>query len=139
MTSAYDTVHALDLVGLKAVTQHFWEKGRGEVTAYIRRRTIEGEWIWLATNLVEYIDVPAPGIIVRETVASDIRLAKSASRITRISAVLALAVESAWALRKKRALEEEDRNKTIITNGATKLDDGSIHASNEAKLSTNDD
>eukprot|EP00591_Stephanopyxis_turris_P004494 CAMPEP_0195523582 /NCGR_PEP_ID=MMETSP0794_2-20130614/22833_1 /TAXON_ID=515487 /ORGANISM="Stephanopyxis turris, Strain CCMP 815" /LENGTH=1434 /DNA_ID=CAMNT_0040653605 /DNA_START=89 /DNA_END=4393 /DNA_ORIENTATION=- len=100
MTSAYDMVHNHDLVGLRAITTYFWEKGHPEVDAYIRRRTITGDWVWLAAKVVSFIDLPVPGVIVHECIAKDTHMAKLISRTTRISALLATAIEAAHQSRK---------------------------------------
>jgi len=122
MTSAYDTVYEDDLPGLLAVKTHFWDNGNPDVEAYIRRRTAEGEWIWLCTKAVSYVEQPIPGIILVErrvvsegreysnpyydeeedgdydTYVMDMEAlfrARSVNVITRISAILIQAVEAA--------------------------------------------
>ena len=40
------------------IKTHFWECDQPDVEVYLRRRTIEGEWIWLVANVVSYIDSP---------------------------------------------------------------------------------
>jgi len=121
MTSAYDTVYEDDLPGLLAVKTHFWDNGNPDVEAYIRRRTQEGEWIWLCTKAVSYVEQPIPGIIlVEKRVVSEGReydnpyydeeedgdydtyvkdmegifRARSVNAITRITAILIQAVEA---------------------------------------------
>ena len=122
MTSAYDTVYEDDLPGLLAVKTHFWDNGNPDVEAFIRRRTQEGDWIWLCTKAVSYVEHPIPGIILLErrvvsegrdyerpyydeeedgdyeTYVKDmeaIHRARSVNVITRISAILIQAVETA--------------------------------------------
>jgi len=122
MTSAYDTVYEDDLPGLLAVKTHFWDKGNPDVEAYIRRSTQEGDWVWLCTKAVSYVEQPIPGIIlVERRVVSEGRAydspyydeeedgdydeyvkdmegifrARAVNAITRISAILIQAVEAA--------------------------------------------
>mmetsp|Transcript_20836 Transcript_20836/g.51671 ORF Transcript_20836/g.51671 Transcript_20836/m.51671 type:complete len:1367 (-) Transcript_20836:90-4190(-) len=122
MTSAYDTIYEDDLPGLLAVKTHFWDKGNPDVEAYIRRSTQEGDWVWLCTKAVSYVEQPIPGIIlverrvVQEGRAYDspyydeeedgdydeyvkdmegIFRARAVNAITRISAILIQAVEAA--------------------------------------------
>jgi len=122
MTSAYDTVYEDDLPGLLAVKTHFWDNGNPDVEAYIRRRSQEGEWIWLCAKAVSYVEQPIPGIILIErrvisegresdktyydeeedgdydSYVNDMEAlyrAKSVNAITRISAILIQAVEAA--------------------------------------------
>ncbi|VEU37453.1 unnamed protein product [Pseudo-nitzschia multistriata] len=120
MTSAYDKIYEDDLKGLLAVKSHFWDKGHPDVEAYIRRRSKEGEWIWLVTKAVSYVEHPIPGIIlVEKRVASPARdgesnyckdnddyetyvadmeaiyRAKAINSITRISAILIEAINEA--------------------------------------------
>ncbi|KAL9189776.1 hypothetical protein ACHAXT_009451 [Thalassiosira profunda] len=94
MTSAFDSVHDEDLLGLHAIKTHFWERDQPDVEVYLRRRTIEGDWIWLMAKVVSYIDSPVPGIIVHETVVQNEELAVFVSRITRIASLLLQAVEA---------------------------------------------
>lgn len=94
MTSAYDTVYDQDLPGLLAVKSHFWDKGRPEVQAYIRRQTLEGEWIWLASNVESYVDDPVPGMVLLETRVSDENRAAEINRLTRIASILVQAYEA---------------------------------------------
>lgn len=95
MTSAYDAVNEDDLPGLLAVKSHFWDKGHPDVEVYLRRRTIEGDWIWLVTRAVSYVDQPIPGIILQERAVEDEATAIFVNRITRITAILVQAVEAA--------------------------------------------
>ncbi|KAL7537208.1 hypothetical protein ACHAXR_007662, partial [Thalassiosira sp. AJA248-18] len=94
MTSAFDSVHDDDLLGLHAIKTHFWERDQPDVEVYLRRRTIEGEWIWLVAKVVSYIDSPVPGIIIHETVVQNEDVAVLVSRITRIASLLLQAVEA---------------------------------------------
>mmetsp|Transcript_8910 Transcript_8910/g.13110 ORF Transcript_8910/g.13110 Transcript_8910/m.13110 type:complete len:1433 (-) Transcript_8910:115-4413(-) len=95
MTSAYDSIHEEDLLGLHAIKTYFWEKGRPEVEAYLRRRTLEGDWVWLVAKVVSFIDNPVPGLIIHEIRAEDEEVAETVCRTTRITALLMQAVESA--------------------------------------------
>eukprot|EP00804_Cyclotella_cryptica_P000388 CCRYP_008701-RA/>CCRYP_008701-RA protein AED:0.27 eAED:0.28 QI:338/1/0.66/1/0.5/0.33/3/0/699 len=95
MTSAFDTVHEEDLLGLHAVKTHFWERHQPDVEVYLRRPTIEGEWLWFMVKVVSYIDSPVPGIILHEQRVADERVAASVSRVTRIASLLLQAVEAA--------------------------------------------
>lgn len=91
----YDAVYEDDLPGLLAVKTHFWDNGHPDVEVYLRRRTIDGDWIWLVTKAVSYVDQPIPGIILLERTVDDVDLASRISRIIRISAILVQAVEAA--------------------------------------------
>jgi CheY-like chemotaxis protein len=91
----YDAVNEDDLPGLLAVKSHFWDKGHPDVEVYLRRRTIEGDWIWLVTRAVSYVDQPIPGIILLERAVEDEESAMFVNRITRITAILVQAVEAA--------------------------------------------
>lgn len=84
-----------DLPGLLGVKSHFWDKGHSDVEVYLRRRTIEGDWIWLVTKAVSYVDQPIPGIILLERAVEDEETAIFVNRITRITAILVQAVEAA--------------------------------------------
>lgn len=95
MTSAYDAVNDDDLPGLLAVKSHFWDKGHPDVEVYLRRRTVEGDWIWLVTKAVSYVDHPIPGIILMECAVENEETAMFVNRVTRITAILVQAVEAA--------------------------------------------
>lgn len=92
---SYDAVNEDDLPGFLAVKSHFWDKGHPDVEVYLRRRTIEGDWIWLVTRAVSYVDQPIPGIILQERAVDDEDTAVFVNRITRITAILVQAVEAA--------------------------------------------
>jgi CheY-like chemotaxis protein len=98
MTSAYHTMHDLDLPGFLFVKTHFWDKGEPNVEVYIRRRNIQGQLVWLASKALDYVTVPIPGIIIVESLViteAEEQLASSLNRITRITAILVQAVEAA--------------------------------------------
>mmetsp|Transcript_56774 Transcript_56774/g.138154 ORF Transcript_56774/g.138154 Transcript_56774/m.138154 type:complete len:1348 (-) Transcript_56774:93-4136(-) len=100
MTSAYDAVYEDDIPGLLAVKTHFWDKGHPDVEAYIRRKTVEGDWIWLVSKVVSYVEQPIPGLILLERVIDEddenqLRSARIVNRLTRISAILVQSVEAA--------------------------------------------
>ena len=89
----FDAVHEDDLLGLHAVKTHFWERDQPDVEVYLRRRTIDNEWIWLVAKVVSYIDSPVPGIIIHETLVNNEHVAVLVSRVTRIASILLQAVE----------------------------------------------
>lgn len=95
MTSTYDNIYDEDLPGLLCVKTKFWDKGVGDVHAYIRRRSVEGDWIWLESRAVSYVDLPVPGIIIQETRANDDYQVQENNRITRILSIVVQAVEAA--------------------------------------------
>ncbi|CAJ1942310.1 unnamed protein product [Cylindrotheca closterium] len=107
MTSAYDAVYEDDLPGLLAVKTHFWDNGHPDVEVYLRRRTIDGDWIWLVTKAVSYVDQPIPGIILLERAVDDVEHANRISRIIRISAILVQAVEAAQVASLNPGLTDE--------------------------------
>jgi len=113
MTSFYDSVHPDDLPGLKAVSKYFWDNGDTDVTAYLRRKTVKGKWIWLASSLSGCFERPVPGVMIKETIAGNVQLAKHVSRVTRIAAIIANAIESARIYEeiRKAKEKEEDRRK----------------------------
>ena len=52
MTSIYDTLYDEDLPGFLCIKTQFWDKQQSDVEAFVRRRTIEGEWLWLASKAI---------------------------------------------------------------------------------------
>lgn len=96
MTSVYDALFDEDLPGFLAVKTQFWDKGQSDVEVFIRRRSMEGDWIWLLSKAVSFIDNDEiRGIILEESLAPDDELASQVNRITRIAAILIQAVEAA--------------------------------------------
>ena len=91
----FESVHDDDLLGLHAIKTHFWEKDQPDVEVYLRRQTVEGEWIWLGAKVVSYIDSPVPGVIIHECTVQNEDVAVLVSRITRIASLLLQAVEAA--------------------------------------------
>ena len=55
-----------------------------------------GEWVWLVSKVVSYIDSPVPGMILHESVVVDLGSAILVGRVTRISSLLLRAVEASW-------------------------------------------
>jgi CheY-like chemotaxis protein/Ran GTPase-activating protein (RanGAP) involved in mRNA processing and transport len=150
MTSAYDTVYEDDLPGLLAVKTHFWDNGNPDVEAYVRRRSQEGEWIWLCAKAVSYVEQPIPGIILIErrvisegresdktyydeeedgdydSYVNDMEAlyrAKSVNAITRISAILIQAVEAAQEAAMAPELSSGARSGQRNRNGSNLHDD----------------
>lgn len=95
MTSTYDGIHDEDLPGFLCVKTQFWDKSHSDVDVYIRRRTFEGDWIWLASRAVSYVTQPIPGMILKESIVQDEDEAQRLNRLTRITAILVQAVEAA--------------------------------------------
>jgi CheY-like chemotaxis protein len=93
----YDTVFEDDLPGFVAVKTQFWDNGVPNIECFIRRRTIEGEWIWLVTKVVSYIENPVRGVIIQENEIEEENIdhAIQMNRIIRITAILIQAVQSA--------------------------------------------
>eukprot|EP00546_Thalassionema_frauenfeldii_P003224 CAMPEP_0178937206 /NCGR_PEP_ID=MMETSP0786-20121207/25619_1 /TAXON_ID=186022 /ORGANISM="Thalassionema frauenfeldii, Strain CCMP 1798" /LENGTH=1357 /DNA_ID=CAMNT_0020615733 /DNA_START=46 /DNA_END=4119 /DNA_ORIENTATION=+ len=95
MTSWFDSIYEDDLPGFVAVKTQFWDKNRPDVESFSRRRTSDGDWIWLCTKVVSYIDDPVQGVIVEERLVEDTDHAEQVNRITRIAAILMQAVQTA--------------------------------------------
>lgn len=108
MTSAYDAVFDEDLPGFLFIKTQFWDRGHPGVEVYLRRRTIEGDWVWLISKAVSYVEEPIPGIIIQEIRISDEDEAIRINRITRITAILVQAVEAAYLTEMKLTPGEEE-------------------------------
>ncbi|GAX22124.1 hypothetical protein FisN_6Hh373 [Fistulifera solaris] len=96
MNSSYDLVCDDDLPGFLCIKTHFWDEGILDVEVMIRRRTVDGDWLWLASKAVDFNEQPVPNITLEETLIHDEEMAKRLNRIIRITAVLVQAVEAAW-------------------------------------------
>jgi CheY-like chemotaxis protein/Ran GTPase-activating protein (RanGAP) involved in mRNA processing and transport len=112
-------------LGSKAVKKHFWDKGIIEnAEVYFRRQNIEGETLWLVASVVSMIERPIPGYVIRESVVPEDKQkrAKFMNRLTRITALIAKAVDDAFTYS-----ENEDKLKdnsfTTNNNNATVLPD----------------
>jgi CheY-like chemotaxis protein len=115
MTSVYDTLFDEDLPGFLCVKTQFWDKGQSDVDVYIRRRTIEGKWLWLASRAVSFInDGEIPAIILEESRVpeEEMERVQMFNRVTRITAILIQAVEAAWLTQTK--YESETNNPSDV-------------------------
>jgi CheY-like chemotaxis protein/Ran GTPase-activating protein (RanGAP) involved in mRNA processing and transport len=92
------------------VKTHFWDNGEPDVEVYLRRRTIEGDWIWLVTKAVLYVEQPIPGIILLERTVQDEHLASQINRIIRITAILVQAVEAAQVAKLNAGFKKDTDN-----------------------------
>jgi CheY-like chemotaxis protein len=109
MTSVYDALYDEDLPGFLCVKSKFWDLGQTDVEVYIRRRSIDGDWIWLASKAVAFINnAEIPAITLEETVVPDeyIEMAQMVNRTTRITAILIQAVEAAWLTEKTNSMRD---------------------------------
>jgi CheY-like chemotaxis protein len=95
MTSTFDTIYDDDLPGFLCIKTQFWDQQRPAVDAFIRRRTIDGDWVWLASRAVSYVSHPIPGVVIVEKFVDDEVVAQKVNRIVRIAAILIQAVEAA--------------------------------------------
>ena len=110
MTSVYDALFDEDLPGFLCVKTQFWDKGQTDVQVFLRRRSIEGDWIWLESKAVAYITVEEiPAIILEESLVKDVELAKTVNRTTRITSVLVQAVEAAWLTEANKPAEDVEK------------------------------
>jgi CheY-like chemotaxis protein len=111
MTSVYDTLYDEDLPGFLCIKTQFWDKRQSDVEAFIRRRTIDGDWLWLASKAISYINEgEIHATIIEETLIPDdqIDIAQLLNRITRITAILIQAVEAAWLAKAKSNHRQTD-------------------------------
>ena len=122
LVNRYDAVYEDDLPGLLAVKTHFWDKGHPDVEVYLRRRTIDGDWIWLVTKAVSYVDQPIPGIILLEQLVEDADHAIIVNRVTRIAAILVQAVEAAQVA----SLQPADTSQAKTENGGESVENTQI-------------
>lgn len=104
MNSSYDLILDDDLPGFLCVKTHFWDRGIAGAEVVIRRRTIDGDWIWLNSKAIAFVNHPVSGITLEETIIHDVEGAKRMNRITRITAILVQAVEAAWLTESQKAI-----------------------------------
>lgn len=111
MTSVYDALHDEDLPGFLCVKTKFWDRGQTDVEAFIRRRSIDGDWIWLSSKAVSFIiNAEIPAIILEESVVSETQIdhALVVNRTTRITSILIQAVEAAWLTESDKQYDEQN-------------------------------
>ncbi|KAI2494533.1 hypothetical protein MHU86_19992 [Fragilaria crotonensis] len=128
MTSWYDSVYEDDLPGFVAVRTQFWDNNMPDVECFLRRRTREGEWVWLATKVLSYIDEPVQGVIVEEREVENVERAVQINRIIRVTAILIQAVQSA-----RRAA---DRKAAVTMSQEAVSNDYAIRNSDRTSLPT---
>lgn len=114
MTSVYDALFDEDLPGFLCVKTQFWDKGQTDVQVYLRRRSLEGDWIWLESKAVEHVDKAGIlCIILEESLVTDLELAKRVNRTTRITSILVQAVETAWLTEANKPDEAETQESEL--------------------------
>jgi len=108
MTSMFEGVYHNDVMSLKAIKQFFWEKGMLQTKVFFRRVTVEGDLIWLEGSVAGTIDIPVPGFTIKESRVrvQDEEKAANMNKLTRITTLLAKAVEDAYSHNRK----DEDPN-----------------------------
>ena len=99
----FDSVYEDDLPGFVAIKTQFWDNHIPEVECFLRRRTLEGDWIWLATKVLSYIHDPVLGVIAEEREVEDAEHASQMNRIIRVTAILIQAVQSATRAAERKA------------------------------------
>ena len=110
MTSTYDTLYDEDLPGFLCVKSQFWDKHEFDVEVFIRRRTLEGDWIWLSCKALQWVEmnspssnqqyhraiIPGGGVLVLvERLVDDIAAAQWLNRRIRVTAVIVQAAQAA--------------------------------------------
>jgi len=95
LTSAYSSIHPNDLEGLISVVEFFWLGGNAVPRAYFRRMTASGRWIWVESQVEEFVEIPAPGVLVVERIVTDEKKAMKLNLTMKVSMNLAKAVTSA--------------------------------------------
>jgi len=96
MTSIYDGVYHEDIQVLRATKEKLWDKGNLRVSVHLRRKTLEGQWIWLVSKVSSFVDYPVPSFVLHEHRAPDDEAATFYARITRTIACLAEALDRAY-------------------------------------------
>lgn len=109
-------------MGYDAIKTKYWENGISEVEAYFRRKTIEGEWIWLVSKFISIMEEPVPALVIRESVVLDTELALSISRAIRVGVLLINATETAELLVKSQAMEMNQTKSLFTENGGMNVD-----------------
>lgn len=116
MTSTYDTLFDEDLPGFLCVKSQFWDKQQMEVDVFIRRRSIDGDWIWLVSRAISFVSHPIHGVMLCERLVDDEEVAAHFNRITRITSIIVQAAEASRLTDntatatddKQQVMEEED-------------------------------
>jgi CheY-like chemotaxis protein/Ran GTPase-activating protein (RanGAP) involved in mRNA processing and transport len=105
MTSTFETIYENDIPGFHCIKTQFWDQQQPDVEAYLRRRTIEGDWLWLVSRTVRYVQHQIAGIVVEEELVTDVETAHHVNHITRITALLVQAAEAArWSASQAAAM-----------------------------------
>lgn len=95
MKSLYDDVHHEDVRGLRAIQKRYWEKGSTSIVCFLRRKTLDGDWVWVRSDVVSLVDQPVPGYVIREVREKDDDDAYTCARLIRIVSLLFEAIEDA--------------------------------------------
>ena len=95
MKSLYDDVHYEDVRGLRAIQKRYWENGSTSIVCFLRRKTPDGDWVWVRSDVVSLVDQPVPGYVIREIRERNDDDAHTCSRLIRIVSLLFEAIEDA--------------------------------------------
>lgn len=128
MKSITDTMYADDVPAFAFMKRTFWDTGRTKVPARIRRRTVAGDWMWLSSQVVEYVASSSSSndssnssrlAILEETILPDTMTAATVARAQRILALLVAAVETAWQVQLPAQQQQQQPRIEVTTAAAT--------------------
>ncbi|KAL7579137.1 hypothetical protein ACA910_019163 [Epithemia clementina (nom. ined.)] len=110
MTSIYETLFDEDIPGFLCIKSQFWDKQILDVEVVIRRRSVNGELIWLCCKALQWVEMNSPAakpqyhqaiipgggvLVLAERVVDDVAAAQWLNRRIRITAVIVQAAEAA--------------------------------------------
>lgn len=134
MKTVYENIFEEDLPGFLCIKTQFWDRGRPNVEAYVRRKSVFGEWIWLTSKVVQYVnngDISA--VIMEESIAENESLAIAVNRITRITAILMQAVDAAWI---SKSTQPTDSSVVNLSDNRSETLAGTVQEQNVRDLQT---
>lgn len=128
MTSVYDNMYDEDLPGFLCVKTQFWDKGHVDAETYVRRRSVDGEWIWLKSRVVSYIeDSEISAFILEETSDCEDAIAIEINRVTRFVSIVVQAVEAAWLTSEQSKAELKNDKIRVNTCDVSELQESGVH------------
>ena len=95
-------MHAKDIDIFNFIKSKYWENNMPDVQIFFRRKTIEGNWIWLSATLVSSLDIPIPASIVHEEVVMDTERAAYINKVTSLTTKLVTTVGASILWKEKK-------------------------------------
>jgi len=107
-----------DVDAFNFIKEMFWEKNATEVEIPIRRKTLEGDSVWVISKIASFVDIPVPGMIIQENLAKDTERAEYMNKVIRMSIVILNTIEACQKMSRNAHLSNNTGNENIQNYGS---------------------